>query len=324
MKVEGVKEVKRGGRGVRSVCTLAVFCSLVPSLFAFDSDGWHGKREVFAREAERLRAVYSNCLVQAAVPAENVTIPVETFKDGSVKTLVRAERAQYFLKEGLVWATGVEVRQMAADGSVEGRIEAASCVVDRKSRSGWAEGAAKVTHGKTVFSGSGVYFSADESYVQVFGDSRVESEEIRFSRKEDAAGPFRGRSARSDLDLREGVALFEGDVFARSADGMTMCADRLYLFLAGTNDLRRAVAVGAVSITNDAHVGTCAFATYRRAKGEVEMFGDGKGKPARLTEGGERASSLEGSRIRFWLGSRQVEVDDSKITTERKDGERLI
>lgn len=327
MKVEGVKEVKRGGRGVRSVCTLAVLCSLipVPSLLAFNSADWHGKREVFAREAERLRAVYSNCLAQVSEPAENVTIPVETFRDGSVKTLVRAEKAQYFLKEGLVWASGVEVRQMAADGSVGGRIEAASCVVDRRSRSGWAEGAAKVTHGKTVFSGSGVYFSAAESYVQVFGDSRVESGEISFAQKgKDAAGPFRGRSVRSDLDMQEGVALFEGDVFARSADGMTMCADRLYLFLTGTNDLRRAVAVGAVSVTNDVHVGTCAFATYRRARGEVEMFGDGKGTPARLTEGGERASALEGSRIRFWLESRQVEVDDSKITTERKDGEKLL
>ena len=180
MKVEGVKEVKRGGRGVRSVCTLAVFCSLVPSLFAFDSDGWHGKREVFAREAERLRAVYSNCLVQVAVPAENVTIPVETFDDGSVKVMIFAKKAQYFLDKGLVWAEDVTVRRFKPDGTLEAKIEAKNCVVDRFSKSGWAEGLATVTHGKTVFKGEGVYFSSPEGYVRVVERTDVESKDLKF------------------------------------------------------------------------------------------------------------------------------------------------
>ena len=328
-EVEKVKEERRGLGGVRRFCTPVVLCLLlVPlsSLFAFDSADWLGKREVFAREAERLRAAWSNCMGRVSAPAENVTIPVEAFDDGSVKTRVNAAKAQYFLKEGLVWAEGVEVVQHAADGTVEGRIEAATCVVDRNSRSGWAEGAAKVTHGKTVFSGSGVYFSAAESYVQVFGDSRVESDEIRFERsaKKAAAGVFRGRSVRSDFDAKAGVALFEGAVCAKGSDGTTMCADRVYLFLAGTNDLKRAVAVGDVSITNGVRVGTCAMATYRRAKGEVEMFGDGKEILARLTERGEDVRSLEGTRIKFWIESEQVEVDNSKITAERKGGESLL
>ena len=141
---------------------------LIPYSFAFDSAEWHGKRELFAREAERLMAAYSNCAARVSEPAEQVTIPVETFPDGSVKTLVSAKKARYFLKEGLVWAEDVEVRQNAADGSAAGRIEAASCVVDRNSRSGWAEGAAKVTYGKSVLTGSGVFFSAPDSYVKVF------------------------------------------------------------------------------------------------------------------------------------------------------------
>jgi len=36
---------------------------------AFDSAGWLGKREVFAREAERLRLVYSNCVARLQTPA---------------------------------------------------------------------------------------------------------------------------------------------------------------------------------------------------------------------------------------------------------------
>ena len=313
-------------RNCFALVLLLSFVFHLPSAFAFDSAEWHGKRELFAREAERLMAAYTNCAARVENPAENVTIPVEAFADGSVKTRVNAAKAQYFLKEGLVWAEGVEVVQHASDGTVEGRIKAATCVVDRNSRSGWAEGAAKVTHGKTVFSGSGVYFSAAESYVQVFGESRVESDEIRFERsaKKAADGVFRGRSVRSDFDAKDGVALFEGAVCAEGSDGTTMCADRVYLFLAGTNNLKRAVAVGDVSITNGVRVGTCAMATYRRAKGEVEMFGDGGESLARLTERSEGMRSLEGTRIKFWIESEQVEVDNSKITAERKGGEGLL
>ena len=45
------------------------------------------------------------------------------------------------------------------------------------------------------------------------------------------------------------------------------------------------------------------------------MFG-ADGKPAHLVEQGEDASELEGSRIKFWLDSEQVEVENSKIRVE--------
>ena len=99
-----------------------------------------------------------------------------------------------------------------------------------------------------------------------------------------------------------------------------MCADRLYMFLAGTNELSRVVALGNVSITNDTRTGTCAMATFRRKKSEIEMFGDGTNVVARLVERGEDAAALEGTRIRFWLDSEQIEVEDSRISTEQKGG----
>ena len=148
--------------------------------FAFDSSEWHGKRELFAREAERLMCVYSNCVAKVKEPAENVRIPVETYADGSVKVLVCAGKAQYFLKEGLVWAEDVEVTKHAKGGAVEARLEAKNCLVDRKAKSGWAEGAARVTQGKTTFAGKGVYFSSSDSYVKVFGGSVVESSDLKF------------------------------------------------------------------------------------------------------------------------------------------------
>ena len=147
---------------------------------AFDSAEWHGKRELLLREAERLQAAYSNCLASVHEPAESVTVPVETFDDGSVKAVVSARKARFFLKEGLIWAEGVVIKRFAQDGSEESRIDAASCVVDRATRSGWAEGPARVRHGKTTFSGSGVYFSSPESYVRVFKGSVIESSDLSF------------------------------------------------------------------------------------------------------------------------------------------------
>ena len=308
---------------------------LIPCSFAFDSAEWHGKRELFAREAERLRAAYSNCAARASEPAEQVTIPVETFPDGSVKTLVSAKKARYFLDKGLVWAEGVEVRQNAADGSAAGRIEAASCVVDRNSRSGWAEGAAKVTYGKSVLTGSGVFFSAPDSYVKVFAGAAIESDDLKFGQAKakdkakdkakesaNAKGRIEGRSG--DFDIGSGVVMFEGDVVGRS-DDFTICAEKFYAFLVGTNELSRIVTVGDVSITNGARVGTCAMATYRRAKGEIEMFGDGKAnRLACLKETAASMRMLEGTRIRFWVESEQVEVENSRITAEGRGGANFL
>ena len=152
----------------------------VQAAFAFDSEEWLGKRELFAREAERLQAAYTNCVANLETPAEDVTIPVETFDDGSVKVMIFAKKAQYFLDKGLVWAEDVTVRRFKADGRLEARIEAKNCVVDRFSKSGWAEGPAMVVHGKTTFRGTGVYFSSPEGYVKVFERTDVDSQDLKF------------------------------------------------------------------------------------------------------------------------------------------------
>lgn len=148
--------------------------------WAFNSEEWLGKRELFAREAERLQVAYTNCFAHLETPAEDVTIPVETFGDGSVKMMISAKRVQYFLDKGLVWAEDVTVRRLRPDGRLEARIEAKNCVIDRFSKSGWAEGPATVVHDKTTFRGRGVYFSSPEGYVKVFEQTEVDSQDLKF------------------------------------------------------------------------------------------------------------------------------------------------
>jgi lipopolysaccharide transport protein LptA len=128
------------------------------------------------------------------------------------------------------------------------------------------------------------------------------------------------RSDSADYDRNAGAAVFEGHVRIDHAGEYTMNADTLYAVMSATNELVRVVAVGNVTITNNARVGTCSMAAYHRARREIEMFGSGKGARARLVDGGDNPGELEGERIRFWLDAEQVEVDEPRITMGKSEG----
>ena len=161
-------------RFIAIVVVLAALCAQ-----AFDLSSWRAQRDLHVREAARLREAYSNCLQRLERPAEDVTVPVETHSDGSVRLVVQAKRAQFFLDSGLVWAENVVVRKFGPGGALDARIDARSCVIDRFTKSGWAEGAARVQQGKTSFAGRNVYFSSPESYVRVFDGADLVSEGVK-------------------------------------------------------------------------------------------------------------------------------------------------
>ena len=164
---------------MRTLISLAVFAA-ASAAAAFNAEEWHGKRELLTREAERLMTAYTNCVAHLTTPADDVTVPLETFDDGSVKVIVHARKAQYFPENGLVWASGVVVKKFTGEGVLDARIDAENCVIDRLAKSGWADGPATIVHGKTVFRGRGVYFSSPEAYVKVFKDSVIESSDLKF------------------------------------------------------------------------------------------------------------------------------------------------
>jgi len=142
--------------------------------------------------------------------------------------------------------------------------------------------------------------------------------------KKESPKSARITSRTSDFDKKEGVVMFEGDVFVRYSDNSTMASDRLFMFLSGSNELVRVVAIGNVAISNETRFGTCALATYRRKKGEIEMFWDGKNTLARLVEHGQDASELEGTRIKFWMDAEQVEVENSQIGVQSSGGGKVL
>jgi hypothetical protein len=277
---------------------------------AFDSEAWLAKRARLAQDASRLRAAYATCRAAVATPAENVTVPIESHPDGSVKTGVFAEKAQFFLKEGLVWGQGVKIRQYRTDGSLEAWIDAENCVIDRKTRCGWVNGRAKAKYrDEALLEGRGVYFSAEAEYLTVYSDTVLTTPERRLS------------SVRADYDHKEGVALFDGRVHLTGKEkerAYTFTTDRAYAFLSGTNDLRRIVALGNVTVASDKRTGACARAEYFKPLARITLYGNGPAAPARLTDETRRRSALEGSRIVFWLDSEQVEVADSRLSVDAK------
>jgi len=160
------------------IATLAVLSGLA-AFAAFDSVAWMEKRSLLSQEIVRLRSAYASCVAKLETPAEDVTVPIETHPDGSVKSVVYAKKAQFFLDTGMVWAEGVVLRKFKKDGSLDVRIDAEQCVIDRWTKSGWAEGRAKVAQGDTVFTGSNVYFSSPEGYVKVFKDADLDSKNLK-------------------------------------------------------------------------------------------------------------------------------------------------
>jgi hypothetical protein len=179
--VEGTLENTRG-RALTVVAAVLAFLS-VQGVFASDPDGfaeWTGKRTILEREAERLAAAYSNCVENLREAALDVTVPVEVYPDGTVKTSIKAAKVQFFQDSGFVWGEGVIVSMFSAKGELEAQVKAERCIVDRSTKSGWASGRASVRYGGTEVCGENVYFSAAEEYVSIARDASVVSSDLSF------------------------------------------------------------------------------------------------------------------------------------------------
>ncbi|MBQ6006936.1 MAG: hypothetical protein IJL17_00235 [Kiritimatiellae bacterium] len=118
-------------------------------------------------------------------------------------------------------------------------------------------------------------------------------------------------SERTDYDRKEGIILFDRNVFVDD-ELYQMHADRLFVFLDGTNDLKRIVAIGNVSITNEQRTASCSRAVFTKAASKIVMYGD-EASNAKLSDPSQRGGVAEGKKITFWLDAEQVEVEGSAV-----------
>ena len=192
---------------------------------------------------------------------------------------------------------------------------------------------------------------------QVTADAPVTNAEVQVEKpqpKKPKEKKLTGRPAKITSDTtvynrKEGIASFEGHVHVDD-EQYQMHADRVFLFFdvdkdstngvhrakgtndvhkaaKGTDDMRRAagdvrrvVAIGHVAMTNDAHRAYGAKATYSKKNGLVVLYsGDGITAEVR-DESKAQPQIVRGKRIRFWIDSEQVEVDEADLTGAAPSG----
>ena len=128
-----------------------------------------------------------------------------------------------------------------------------------------------------------------------------------------------GRSAvitadRTDYDRKEGVILFDRNVYVDD-EQYQMHAERLFVFLDGTNDMKRLVALGNVSLTNEDKTAWCQKAVYTKTSSQIVLYGDEQ-NPAWLRDAGGKKgdeSEVSGLRITYWIDSGLATVEKSVI-----------
>ena len=120
-------------------------------------------------------------------------------------------------------------------------------------------------------------------------------------------------------DRKEGFVFFKGNVAVIDPQ-YQLHADRAFVYTGATNDLRKIVALGHVAITNETKRAYGARASYFRESGMVVLHaGDGIAAEVRdETPNGDQV--VRGRKIKFWTGTRQVEVVEAEITAPSQGG----
>ena len=163
---------------MRIFSAIACLLILCGAAGAFSSEQWLRERNDDS-DMVRLRAAYATCKANAGQPAQDVVFPLETYPDGTVKSRLKAQRAQMFMDTGFIWGEGIRVEEYGRDGKVSGWLEAENCVVDRGTRTGWVEGTATLSYNDTVVKGRGVYFSFDREFIKIFSQSEIRAKGLK-------------------------------------------------------------------------------------------------------------------------------------------------
>jgi lipopolysaccharide transport protein LptA len=118
-------------------------------------------------------------------------------------------------------------------------------------------------------------------------------------------GGMQINSDRMEFDYKEMVIAFDGHVHMEEPR-YTMNADRVLVFLDGSNQIKRIWAKGAVDIVSQPNRhATCETAVYDHTRGEIVMTGN----PV-VTEGEKR---LAGAKITALLGEQRIMVEGGRM-----------
>ena len=112
-------------------------------------------------------------------------------------------------------------------------------------------------------------------------------------------------SERLEFDYKEFVVAFDENVHVTDPQ-FTLTADRVLVFLQGTNQIKRIVAIGHVDMAQVDRHATCDKAVYEKESGQVVMTGN----PV-MSRGADRVAGRE---ITIWLNDERVVVQGGRMS----------
>ena len=116
-------------------------------------------------------------------------------------------------------------------------------------------------------------------------------------------------SNRMEYDYAESTIVFEENVRVVDEE-YTLTADRIIVFLDGTNDVRQIRAIGHVVIVNGDRSGRCPEAVYTKKSGEIVMSGPND-TSVQLTN---KDDKIWGRKITIWLDSQRMVCVPARLT----------
>lgn len=119
-----------------------------------------------------------------------------------------------------------------------------------------------------------------------------------------AIGGMTITSDRMEFDYKEFVIAFDERVHVTDPQ-FALTADRVIVFLEGTNQMKRIWAIGHVEITQADRRATCGRAVYERATGQVVMT-----ESPVVTRGADR---FTGSELIVWVNDQRVVGKDVRV-----------
>ena len=159
--------------GAHRVLLLAAGLLAAGVAAAFSSERWLAERSDDS-DMLRLRAAFAECAKKTVAPAENVSMVLETYTNGVVKSRVTAARAMIFSDSSFVWAEDIHLEQFDETGTnLTARLDAENCLVDRETKTGWVDGNANMVYGDATVKGRGIYFSLTREFLKIFSQSEI-------------------------------------------------------------------------------------------------------------------------------------------------------
>ncbi|HRT29464.1 MAG TPA: hypothetical protein P5527_06700 [Kiritimatiellia bacterium] len=159
---------------------LAVFAACVVQSTAAVEDPdvarWFNRHDdaVWHPLAER----WSTVKAAMTTPVENLALPLDYHADGRIRARLRAEKAQVFT-DGMVFAEGVTVELLTAEGKPDGVLTAEGCLFDREARHGYCDGRVTVEKDSDRLKGRGMYFSMAGEYIKILAECEIRTHRIR-------------------------------------------------------------------------------------------------------------------------------------------------